>query len=295
MSIYTTVTDEILKKLSEGVVPWRRTWVNGIPCSFGSGKEYRGINIILLGLHEHTSRYWVTYKEALRLKGFVRKGSKGAVVVFWKWRTDEEMQRIKDSGKSLCPAPCVPFLFRVFNLEQTEGLKAPENDLKLERKDRIDEAESLLTAFKNPPRFSHGQHLCPCYIEAYDAIQMPHLLQFNSAAHYYSTLFHELVHATGHKSRLTRDLTGKKGSTSYSFEELIAEIGAAFLCAVTGIANERTIEDQGAYISHWQEFLQGDSTAFMRACSEAQKAVDYIRGLIQADKIKTTEEASIAA
>jgi len=117
MSMYKTVTDEIIKRLSEGVVPWRRTLVNGIPCSFGSGKEYRGINLILLGLRDHTSRYWVTYKEALRLNGFVRKGAKSAPVVFWKWRTDEEIQRLKDSGKSHSPAPCMPFLFRVFNLE----------------------------------------------------------------------------------------------------------------------------------------------------------------------------------
>lgn len=295
MSIYKTVTDEIIKQLSEGVVPWRRTWVNGIPSSLGSGKEYRGINIILLGLREHTSRYWVTYKEALRLKGFVRKGAKGAVVVFWKWRTDEEMQKLKDSGKSFSPAPCIPFLFRVFNLEQTEGLHAPANDLKLERKDRIDEAESLLKSFKNPPRFGHGQHLCPCYIESADTVQMPHLSQFKSAAHYYSTLFHELIHATGHESRLNRNTKGKMGSPAYSFEELVAEIGAAFLCAVSGIANERTIEDQGAYISHWQEFLQGDSTAFMRACSEAQKAVDYIRGMIPGEEVKPSEAASLAA
>jgi len=124
---------------------------------------------------------------------------------------------------------------------------------------------------------------------------MPHLSQFKSASHYYSTLFHELIHSTANSSRLDRDLSGRMGSPSYSFEELVAEIGAAFLCAVSGIANERTIEDQGAYISHWQEFLQGDSTAFMRACSEAQKAVDYIRGLTPGEKIEATEAASLAA
>lgn len=295
MSIYKTVTEEILKKLSEGVVPWRRTWVNGIPCSFGSGKEYRGINIVLLGLRDHTSRYWVTYKEALRLKGFVRKGAKSAPVVFWKWRTDEEIEKLKRSGKSLSPAPCMPFLFRVFNLEQTDGLKVPENDLKLERKDRIEDAEKIFKSLKNPPRFGHGQHLCPCYIESADTIHMPHLSQFKSAGHYYSTLFHELIHATAHQSRLGRDVKGKMGSPAYSFEELVAEIGAAFLCAVSGIANERTIEDQGAYISHWQEFLQGDSTAFMRACSEAQKAVDYIRGMSPGVQTEPTETANLAA
>ena len=109
---------------------------------------------------------------------------------------------------------------------------------------------------------------------------MPHLSQFQSADHYYSTLFHELVHSTGHGTRLSRELAGNdlKNITSYSFEELVAEIGAAFLCAFAGIKNERTIDDQSSYIAHWQTFLKEDPSAFMRACSEAQKAVDYIRG-----------------
>jgi antirestriction protein ArdC len=296
MNVYKLVTEQILEKLSLGQVPWKKTWVNGIPCSLGTGKEYRGINIVLLGLQDHTSCYWVTYKEAIRLKGFVKKGERSAPVVFWKWRTEDEIKKLKDSGKTLHPAPCIPFFFRVFNLEQTEGLTAPQNDISLERKDKLEAAEYLLETFKDRPSISHGQHLNPCYIESADAIHMPHLSQFKSAAHYYSTLFHELIHATGHESRLARVMTGKRGSPEYSFEELVAEIGSAFLCAYTGVADEKTIEDQGAYIAHWQQFLRSDSTAFMRACSEAQKAVDYIRGTVQASKSENlNEEAGAAA
>jgi antirestriction protein ArdC len=278
MNIYKMVTDQILGKLSEGVVPWRRSWAAGLPCSLGSGKEYRGINVILLGLRDHTSRYWVTYKEAVRLKGFVNKGARGARGVFWKWRTEEELAQLKAGGKTN-PAPCIPFLFSVFNLEQTGGLQAPSNDLKCERKEHIEEAEKIITAFSSMPSLAHGLHLQPCYVPLFDVIQLPHLSQFRSANHYYSTLFHEMVHATGHESRLNREMKGREEIVSYSFEELVAEIGSAFLCGFCGINNDRTILDQSSYISHWQEFLKSDSTAFMRACSEAQRAVDFIRGV----------------
>ncbi len=116
MNVFQTVSETILAKLSEGVIPWRKPWVAGLPCSVGSRKEYRGINIILLGLRDHTSRYWVTYKEAVRLQGHVKKGAKGSKVIYWHWRTEEERQRLVDSGKTKSPAPCVPFLSTVFNL-----------------------------------------------------------------------------------------------------------------------------------------------------------------------------------
>jgi|GEM_PF-4687449 len=114
MNLYQNVTETILTKLSEGVIPWRKTWAGGIPCSVGTKKEYRGINIILLGLRDHTSRYWVTYKEALRLKGNVKKGAKGSKVIYWHWRSEEERQRLIDAGKTKSPAPCTPFLSTVF-------------------------------------------------------------------------------------------------------------------------------------------------------------------------------------
>ena len=281
MKPYEMVTNVILEKLSTGVIPWRKTWVSGLPCSFRSRKEYRGINIILLGLKDFTSQYWVTYKEAIKLKGFIKKGSKGSPVVYWHWRSKEEMARLVAQGKAKEPAPCVPFVFTVFNLEQSEGLMLPENDLKVARKEKIEAAEKVLDGFKGIPTIEHAQQFSPCYVPDFDVIRMPHLSQFKSANHYYSTLFHELVHATGHPERLNRKLScaDKTNIQNYGYEELVAEIGAAFLCAHTGIENERTIEDNAAYIQDWQRFLRGDQTAFMRASSEAQKAVDLIRGI----------------
>jgi antirestriction protein ArdC len=279
MNLYQTVSDSILAKLSEGVIPWRKTWAAGLPCSVGSKKEYRGINIILLGLKDHTSRYWVTYKEALRLEGHVKKGSKGSQVIYWHWRTPEERQKLIDSGKTKTPAPCTPFLSTVFNLEQTEGIELPSDDLKCERNGTLLQAEEFLAKLPPGPGIAHGLNYAPSYAPLADEIRLPHLSQFESAEHYYSTLFHELVHSTGHSTRLNRLQGMAQGVKAYSFEELVAELGAAFVCALTGIENQRTISEHAAYIDGWREFLSADPGSFMRAATEAQKAVDYLRGV----------------
>ena len=222
----------------------------------------------------------MTFNEAKRLKGTIKKGSKGSKVVFWHWRTEEEREKLRLSGKAVSPAPCTPFIYSVFNLEATEGLTLPEDDLHVEKKEKLEEAEKMLGLFTSKPETQHELHLQPCYIPGADVIHMPHISQFKSAGHYYSTLFHELIHSTGHAARLNRELVSARDKLgAYSFEELVAEVGAAFLCAITGVENERTIDDQSSYIAHWQSFLQADSGAFMRACSEAQKAVDFIRGV----------------
>lgn len=279
MNLFQTVSDTILAKLSQGVIPWRKTWAAGLPCSVGSGKEYRGINIILLGLRDHTSRYWVTYKEAQRLKGHVTKGATGSKVIFWHWRTPEEQQRLIDLGKAKAPAPCAPFLSTVFNLEQTQGIELPTDDLNCKRKGKLDKAEEFIEHLPPGPEVYHATHFSPCYMPRADVIRLPHLSQFESAEHYYSTLFHELVHSTGHRLRLNR-WSGEpmEEVTAYSFEELVAELGAAFLCALTGIENQRTIAEHASYIDGWKSALSADPGSFLRAATEAQKAVDYLRG-----------------
>ena len=281
MSTYKLVTDIILQKLNEGVIPWQKTWVCGLPCSCATGNIYRGVNLILLGLAEHTSKYWVTFNQAKKLKGYVKRNEKGSLIVFWNWRTKEEIEKLKAEGKIKNPARCFALPHWVYNLDQTEGLKAPNDDLGIEKKDKIKESEKIIAGFKNAPKIQHALQIQPSYMPEIDLINMPHLSQFKSANHYYSTLFHELIHSTGHKSRLDRKFESNesKSQIAYSFEELIAEIGAAFLCAVSGIENSKTIDDKASYIAHWKEFLKDDSTAFMRACSEAQKAIDYIQGV----------------
>lgn len=127
-SVYENVTHRILSHLEAGRIPWRKTWTSGLPKSLATGREYRGVNILLLGSAGCTSRYWLTYREALRLGGHVRKGEKATLVVYWKWRTDEDLRKLRDKTGKESFAPCVPFVSAVFNLDQVEKVARPEDD-----------------------------------------------------------------------------------------------------------------------------------------------------------------------
>lgn len=279
MDIYRTITDRILKQLEAGVVPWRKTWTAGVPKSLTTGKEYRGINILMLGNSGHQSRYWVTYREALRLGGHVRKGERATPVIFWKWRTPDELERVRQKFGTGDPSPCFPFTSAVFNLEQTEGVARPEDDIPPAAGETLKEAGAIFEAMPDKPGIDHSPMAPPAYNRALDRVTLPHLSQFESAAEYYCTLFHELVHSTGHAKRLDRFQTAEGTRVEkYSFEELVAEFGAAFLCAVAGIQNPTTEALQASYISGWAEALRRDQRLIVRAASAAQRAADFIRG-----------------
>ncbi len=149
MNIIQTITDRIIARLDAGVAPWRQTWQRGLPASLATGREYRGINILMLGTTDHTSRYWLTFREALRLGGHVRKGEKATPVVFWKWRTPEELREAKANGR---PLPrCVPFTSHVFNLDQVEGIGRPEEDVVHHPNRRLELADLLLEVIPDKP------------------------------------------------------------------------------------------------------------------------------------------------
>jgi antirestriction protein ArdC len=242
------------------------------PANLVSKKPYRGINFFLLTLAGYGSQYWLIYPQAQALGGNVRKGEHGTKIVFWKFdkyeteTADGEMEELKSA-----------FLryYTVFNLEQTEGLKAL---LALPAARPIESAEELVTRMPNPPVFE--QDFRAAYIPSKDTVTMPSRTAFESQAEYYSTLFHELIHSTGHGKRLGRDgfdSPQKFGSESYSREELIAEMGSAMLCGVAGI-EQNTLANSAAYLKAWIARLKSDSKLVVSAASAAQKAADYIRG-----------------
>jgi antirestriction protein ArdC len=283
MNIYQTVTERILNQLDAGVIPWRKTWMTAMPKSLTTAKEYRGINILVLAAAGYDSRYWVTYREAQRLGGYVRKGQKATPVVYWHWRTQEEIEkRQAETGKDRL-APCVPFFSAVFNLDQVEGIPRPVDDVPLSGNIRLDLAEQLYEVMPDKPEIVHSQTSAPAYSPAADQVTMPRLSQFESAEEYYATLFHELTHATGHRKRLNRfaDVPNNRFA-SYSFEELVAEFGAAFLCAFTGIGNPAGEALQASYIAGWAKAIRQDQRLIVRAASAAQTAADYIRGKLPA-------------
>ena len=281
MNIYAAITERILKQLDAGVIPWRKTWNIGLPKSLSTGKEYRGLNVLVLSSTAFSSRYWLTYKEAIRLGGHVRKGERATPVIYWKWRNPEEFEKRRQQTGKENPAPCVPFAFAVFNLDQIEGVERPVEDISANHDRRLELADQLMGLVVDKPTITHELRGNPAYNPRTDAITLPHLSQFENAEEYYAALFHELTHSTGHPKRLNRFATTEGHSNErYSQEELVAEFGAAFLCGFTCISNTQTEALQASYIDGWKRALRADQRLLLRAASAAQVAADYLRGKI---------------
>ncbi len=290
MNIYETVTQRILTQLEAGHVPWHKSWTAGVPKSFTTAKEYRGVNVLMLASSGFTSRYWVTYREALRLGGHVRQGERATPVIYWKWRTQEEMRKLAERTQGNI-APCVPFGSCVFNLDQVEGVARPEDDVTPDHDRRLTLADTLLTTMPDRPQIEHQHLQTPHYSPLRDCVTLPHLSQFENAEAYYSVLYHELTHASGHPRRLNRfDLAAVDRLQGYSFEELVAEFGAAFLCAFTGITRPEQQTQHAGYIEGWARVFRGDSRVILRAASAAQRAADYIRGKRPAEETSPLAE-----
>jgi len=268
---YQDVTDRILAKMDDGELPpWCRTWTTaGAPKNLSSGKAYRGINVFLLLLQPFSSPYWVTFKQAKDKGGSVRKGEKGTRILFWKILNKEK------EGKETS----FPLLrtYTVFNTDQCEGLDVPAVEGCSNSDDPIPDCEAIVAGYPLPrPERQKGK---PSYAPFLDTVRMPRMDEFTGAEEYYSTLFHELAHSTGHVDRLDRDLmkVPEFGSADYSREELVAEFSASFLCAAGGIS-PRTIDNQAAYLAGWRKKLKADPKMVIYAAQRAQKAAEYILG-----------------
>lgn len=285
-SIYQTVTDRIISSLKAGVIPWEKPWKSPrfaggpFPRNFSTGRPYRGINVLLLWSSDYSSPFWLTFKQAQELKGTVRKGEHGTPIVFYK-QLPEHAKKDEGTGEN----ERVPFVlchYTVFNVEQCDGLTIPEisQPMPAPEVDEDELCESIVNGWENRPAL----HLTsPTEYRAYyrpstDSVHMPARSRFVDTAHYYSTLFHELIHSTGHESRLNRTFGDRFGDELYSKEELVAEMGAAFLSAIAGIANEHTDRNTTAYIQNWISKLQEDNRLIVHAAANAQKAVDSILG-----------------
>lgn len=279
VSVYEVVTERIIAALEKGVVPWRMPWrrrgASNIPKNLHSKKEYRGVNIFLLGAQGYASPWWLSYKQCAAKGGQVRKGEKSTPVIFWK--VTDSKTKVTKSGK-----PEKQFILRyynVFNVAQCDGLDVPEepkvgDELTF---NPIEECERIVLSYKTIPAIDHGGSRA-CYSPTFDRVHMPDKETFNSVEEYYSTLFHELIHSTGHEKRLNRDGIMNPirfGSHDYSFEELVAECGAAFLCAQAGII-DHTLDNSAAYIQSWIKKLKSEPKWLVEASSKAAKAADYI-------------------
>ena len=273
---YDVITDRIIKQLEDGEIPWKKPWSCFYPQNMKTKTKYQGINLLYLSTLGYECNVFGTFHQINKAGGKVMKKEKGYPVIFWKKvrvKARDKKERDEEGSK------IVPFIryYSVFNLEQTEGIEIPkpqENDI---RPDYT--CERVIQDMENPPNISHIGGAA-VYVPKTDTIKIPLRGRFHSQAGYYSTLFHELTHSTGHKSRLNRSeiQSISFSSDKYSLEELVAEIGAAFLCGATGIENQKTIENTGSYVQHWANKLKENKKMLVTAAGRAQKAVNYILG-----------------
>ena len=302
-NIYQIVTDRIIHSLEAGVIPWEKPWKTPhfhggpFPRNFRTGKPYRGVNVLLLWSSPYSSPFWLTFKQAMELKGSVRKGEKGTPIVFYKQlpnrKNDQEENETKERS------PFVLCYYTVFNVEQCEGLTLPQIDQPETSNDvEMDEAcEAIVTGWAHRPALHlTSEHEYRAYYRpGSDSVHMPARSRFVDTPHYYSTLFHELVHSTGHESRLHRSFSAGFGDELYSKEELIAEMGAAFLSSIAGVANEQTDRNTAAYLQNWISQLQQDNRLIVQAAANAQKAVDLILSTTFQSEIEDEREEEAAS
>ncbi len=279
MTVYEVITNAIVKKLEQGTIPWHMPWSSEGPQNLISGKPYRGINVFLLGSLGYMSPYWLTFKQAQNLGGHVNKGEKGTPVVFWKTYSKMEQD---ETGKHEEVSRFVLRYYRVFNIEQCTlpPEEVPQEDPTTKEFDPIPKAETVVEAMPNAPEITH-QSQRACYSPLLDVVNMPRPESFDTPENYYSTLFHELTHSTGHESRLNRKGIPdpvRFGSHSYSKEELVAEMGSAFLSGHCGI-EDRILDNSAAYINGWLGRLKNDPKLVVIAAAKAQKSSDYIQGV----------------
>ncbi len=299
--IYQAVTQKIIDLLEKGEIPWQQPWNSskGFPMNLSSKRPYNGINFLLLLSSKFKEPYWLTFKQAKELGGNIKKGEKSTMVVFWKLleaRDRDGQLRIGTDGK-IEKIPLLKY-YNVFNIAQTEGIdpsRIPDSEADNRQFDPIAIAEEIIFNWKDCPKIEQGADSA-YYAPYLDKVCIPDPETFVRDEYYYSVLFHELVHSTGHLSRLGRHekITDHKfGSRDYSQEELVAEIGAAFLCASSGIEGE-TLNNNAAYIQSWIRAFKNDPKILVIAASQAQKAVDYILGNNQEQiqsELLTEEEA----
>jgi antirestriction protein ArdC len=274
------VTDRICQLLERGVVPWRRPWSGCFPTNYDSGKEYRGINTLMLGgaamAEGYKSPYWLTYKQAQKHGGNVKAGEHGSIVV---WKESGVCKAKDEAGNEFLKPFFYMKYFTVFNLEQCQSVpdKVPPVCQIDQNKSIIDRCEAVILNMPTPPKYSVGQ--MALYRPSVDMIELPAMEYFNTVEDYYSTKYHELVHSTGAQHRLNRPgvVDGARfGSHKYSYEELTAEMGSAYLCARAGIDCPAVTENSAAYVASWLRTFQGDKTMLLKAAGKSSAAVEYI-------------------
>lgn len=274
------IVERFLVALRAGTAPWLKTWADGLPRNLASRKAYRGINVFMLGMAAdekgYTSPYWLTFKQAKAKGGSVRKGEKGTQVVFWKIL--KRTEKAEDGSTTIKGMPLLR-LYTVFNVEQCEGIEAPEAGVEREHTP-CEAAERAFQTYRDEHRIGllHSEPRA-FYSPAGDFVNMPRPETFITGEAFYSTLAHELAHSTGHELRLARPGVMNAtafGSHAYGVEELTAEMASAMVLGDLGLGTEDTEANSAAYLQSWLKAISEDPSMILKAAQAAQKAADLI-------------------
>jgi antirestriction protein ArdC len=286
--LYQEVTSKIIALIEKGVAPWRRTWsVYGLARNYVTRHIYTGINLILMNNTGHAVPYFMTYKQIHEQGGRLFHGAKANLVIYYMvyykdindvTLTREEALLRKSKGEEIQVLKFIKY-YNVFNIRYIEGIEFEAKEVEIKPHERIERCEKIITNMPNRPEIRQVNANRAFYAPEDDFVNMPAIEQFETAEDYYATFFHELTHSTGHASRLAREEVMNPqifGSMPYSREELVAEMGASFLCSSVQIDYDNITENNVAYLSGWLEVLKEDSKFIFKAAAEAQKAADYI-------------------
>lgn len=276
LDVYQIVTDLIIALLEQGIIPWQRPWNAGMPMNLLSKRQYRDINLWLLLSLNYEQNFFLTWDQLKSIGGSVNKDEKGHIVLFWK-RSQKKAEEEKDKKQN--PIPLLRY-YKVFNIAQCRDIPLhllPQPELGFTDVDPMLECEAIIHGMPDCPKIQHKEQKAYYSIDR-DIINMPRKKSFKSIESYYSTLYHELVHSTGAEKRLGRktlcDMT-PFGSESYAMEELIAEMGSAYLCRFSEILPNE-IKNTVAYLDNWLEVFKRDKRFLITASGHAQKAVDFV-------------------
>ena len=274
-SVYEMITERIIEQLENGVIPWQKPWSGTHSGAYNriSNRPYSLLNQLLL---KHGGEY-ATFKQWSGLGGKIRKGEKSEIVTFWKIQQIEKIN--EDGEKTIKQLPLLRY-YNVFHISQVDGVE-PKEQLKISDLESIEEAENIKNEYMNREHLKIFETVTnkAFYTPTFDYIEVPCKEQYQNIEEFYSTLFHEMIHSTGHKNRLGRLETGASahfGSKTYSKEELVAELGSAALVNMLGIETEKSFRNSGAYIQNWLQALKNDNKFIVSASSKAEKAVKYI-------------------
>ena len=278
--VYQIVTDRIIAQLEAGVIPWQKPWHGGLEgaVSYVTGRPYSLLNQLLLGREGE----YLTFKQVNQLGGKVKEGAKSQMVVFFKLFPYKDFRKVKDEDGTERMEEVekkIPILryYNVFHIDDCDGIE-PKHKVRQNLLKPVDEAEVILKTY-------YSREACTLHIEKsdkafysilHDTVTCPEMSQYDDIEEYYSTVFHETGHSTGHPSRLNREMGRSFGTEVYSKEELVAEMVSAFLCQKCGLDTGKAFKNSASYIDGWVKAIGGDKNLIVSAASKAEWAVKFI-------------------